>query len=36
MLNLPSVPGIPKFAGYGEIPYNTIILLYLGQKRIRK
>jgi hypothetical protein len=36
LLNLPSVPGIPKLAGYGEIPYSTIILLYLGQKRIRK
>ena len=35
LLDLPSVPGIPKFAGYGEITYSVILLLYLSQPRIR-
>ena len=32
LLNLPSVPGIPKFAGFGEITYSILILLYLSQQ----
>ncbi len=35
LLNLPSVPGIPKFAGYGEIPYSAIISAYLLQRHVR-
>ncbi len=35
LLDLPSVPGIPKFAGYGEITYSLIMLLYLSQAQIR-
>jgi hypothetical protein len=36
LLNLPSVPGIPKFAGYGEITYSIIVMFYLLQNHIRK
>jgi hypothetical protein len=35
LLNLPSVPGIPKFAGFGEISYSVIVILYLLQAHIR-
>jgi hypothetical protein len=35
LLDLPSVPGIPKFAGYGEIPYSVLVLLYISQKHTR-
>jgi hypothetical protein len=35
LLDLPSVPGIPKFAGYGEITYSVIVLSYLLQSHIR-
>ena len=35
LLDLPSVPGIPKFAGYGEITYSIIVLIYLWQNHIR-
>jgi len=35
LLDLPSVPGIPKFAGYGEITYSIIVLSYLLQSHIR-
>lgn len=35
LLDLPSVPGIPKFAGYGEITYSTLVILYLVQSHIR-
>jgi len=35
LLDLPSVPGIPKFAGYGEITYSVVVLLYLVQSHIR-
>jgi hypothetical protein len=34
-LDLPSVPGIPKFAGFGEITYSVLVLLYLSQRHIR-
>jgi len=36
ILNLPSVPGIPKVAGVGEIPYSLIIIAYLLQFHVRK
>ncbi|HTY75430.1 MAG TPA: hypothetical protein VMD05_07690, partial [Candidatus Nanoarchaeia archaeon] len=36
LLDLPSVPGIPKFACYGEITYSVIIMLYLMQAHVRK
>lgn len=29
LLNLPSIPGIPKFAAVVEIVYSAIVLLYL-------
>jgi len=35
LLNLSSIPGIPKFAGAAEIPYSLIVLLYLSQKHVR-
>ena len=35
LLDLPSVPGIPKFACYGEITYSTLVILYLVQSRVR-
>ena len=35
LLDLPSIPGIPKFAGFGEIIYSSLILLYLSQTTIR-
>jgi hypothetical protein len=35
LLNLPSVPGIPKFAGYGEITYSAIVVAYLLQAHNR-
>ena len=35
LLDLPSVPGIPKFAGFGEISYSVVIVLYLLQPHIR-
>jgi len=36
LLNLPSIPGIPKFAGFGEITYSIIVILYLLQSHIEK
>ncbi len=35
LLDLPSIPGIPKAAGFGEITYSIIVILYLSQKNIR-
>ncbi len=35
LLDLPSVPGIPKFAGFGEITYSLVVLLYLLQGGVR-
>ena len=35
LLNLPSIPGIPKLAAAAEIVYSLIVLLYLSQKHIR-
>jgi uncharacterized membrane protein (DUF2068 family) len=35
LLNLPSIPGIPKFAAGTEIGYSVLILLYLSQKHVR-
>jgi hypothetical protein len=29
LLNLPSIPGIPKFAGGAEIAYSVVIVAYL-------
>jgi len=31
LLNLPSIPGIPKFAAVAEIIYSLIVLLYLSK-----
>ena len=35
LLDLPTVPGIPKFAGYGEIAYSILVTGYLFQSHIR-
>lgn len=35
ILNLPSIPGIPKLAGVFEISYSIIIILYLLQSGVR-
>jgi hypothetical protein len=35
LLDLPSVPGIPKVAGFGEIGYSALVLVYLGQTHVR-
>ena len=35
LLDLPSIPGIPKIAGYGEITYSILVILYLFQAHVR-
>ena len=35
ILDLPSVPGIPKLAGVGEIPYGIVVVAYLMQNHVR-
>ena len=35
LLDLPSIPEIPKFAGYGEITYSILVTLYLFQAHVR-
>jgi hypothetical protein len=35
LLNLPSIPGNPKFAGFGEISYSVLVLIYLSQRHLR-
>jgi len=35
ILNLPSIPGIPKLAAAAEVVYGLVILLYLFQKHVR-
>ncbi len=35
LLDLPSVPGIPKFAGFGEITYSIMVLVFLLLPRVR-
>ena len=35
LLDLPSIPGIPKFAGFGEITYSILVIAYLLQAHIR-
>jgi hypothetical protein len=36
LLDLPSVPGIPKFAGFTEIAYSVLIIVYLCTSKVRK
>jgi len=36
LMNLPSIPGIPKFAGFGEITYSVLVLGYLLQVGVRR
>jgi hypothetical protein len=36
VLNLPSIPGIPKFAPPTEIVYSLLVLAYLFQANVRK
>jgi uncharacterized membrane protein (DUF2068 family) len=35
LLNLPSIPGIPKLAAAAEIVYSLMVLLYLSQTHVR-
>ena len=35
LLDLPSIPGIPKFAGFGEIAYSIFVMIYLLQAHVR-
>jgi uncharacterized membrane protein (DUF2068 family) len=35
LLDLPSIPGIPKMAAIAEITYSLAVLLYLLQKHVR-
>ena len=36
LLDLPSIPGIPKFAGFGEITYSVLIIIYLCTRQVRE
>ena len=36
ILNLPSIPGIPKFAAPTEIVYSIVIMVYLLTNNVRK
>ncbi len=36
VLNLPSIPGIPRFAAAGEIPYSLFVVFYLLLPHVRK
>ena len=36
LLDLPSIPGIPKFAGFTEIAYSILIIVYLCTSQVRK
>ena len=36
LLDLPSIPGIPKFAGFREITYSVLIIVYLCTSQVRK
>ena len=36
LLNLPSIPGIPKFAAPTEIVYSLVVMIYLFQKSVRR
>jgi hypothetical protein len=36
VLDLPIIPGVPKFAATGEIPYSIAVIIYLIQPRIRR
>jgi hypothetical protein len=35
LLDLPSIPGIPKFAGFGEITYSVLVIVYILQVHVR-
>lgn len=36
LLDLPSIPGIPKFAGFTEIVYSILVVGYLLQAKVRR
>lgn len=36
LLDLPSIPGIPKFAGFTEIAYSVLVVGYLLQTKVRR
>lgn len=36
LLDLPSIPGIPKFAGFTEIGYSVVVVVYLCSSNVRK
>ncbi len=35
LLDLPSIPGIPKFAGATEILYSALVVIYLSLRHVR-
>ena len=35
LLDLPTIPGIPKFAGFGEITYSVAAVVYLLRRHVR-
>ena len=35
LLDLPSIPGIPKFAGFTEIGYSILVIVYLCRVKVR-
>ena len=35
VLNLPSIPGIPKSAAFTEIGYSILVVFYLSQRHVR-
>jgi hypothetical protein len=36
LMDLPSIPGIPKFAGFTEIAYSVLVVSYLLQTIVRR
>jgi hypothetical protein len=36
LMNLPSIPGIPKAPALAEIAYSLIVILYLSKRGVRK
>jgi hypothetical protein len=36
VLNLPTIPGVPAFPAYTEIPYSILIVTYLSTDKVRK
>ncbi len=36
LLDLPTIPGVPKFAGFAEVLYSVLLVAYLLQSHVRK